>query len=145
MSCINALSLTLIVVSFLTPLNIDNTALSAFLDPVVGLGHPVSGAPGLDAVVVQLIDLFKRQALGFRDEEIGEKETAETGGSPDEEHLDFETCIARAGLDEVGSGIADSPVPEPVGGGGHGHGFGADTLRIRREFLRKIREDRVRR
>ena len=68
-------------------LNICHAALPAFLGPMVRFWHPSGRLPGLDTVIVQFIDLFKRQALGFRNEEVGEDETAETSGSPDEEHL----------------------------------------------------------
>src|SRR5271169_2083282 len=86
-----AIALSLINVSRV--LDVRKTALPALLDPMVRFGHPFSGLPGLDSVVVQLIDLFKRQALSFRDAEIGENETAEAGRSPDEEHLHSEPSI----------------------------------------------------
>jgi hypothetical protein len=110
-------------------LNVCKTALPALLGPMVRFGHPFGGLPGLDSVIVQLIDLFKRQALGFRDAEIGEDETAETRRSPDEKHFDSESSIPGSGLDQVWGGITNTEIPEPIGGSGHGHGFGTNTLR----------------
>ena len=56
-----------------------DAALSALLDPVVAFRNPFCGIPGFDVVVVQFIDLFERQSLGFGNAEIGEYEAAETG------------------------------------------------------------------
>lgn len=121
----------MVAVSSGNPFNISNTALPAFLDPVVRLRYPLGGLPRFNTIIVHFIDLFKRQALGFRDKEVGEKETAKTGGSPYEEHLDFKACIAWASLDQVWGCIANAPVPEPVGGSGHRHSFGTDALCVR--------------
>lgn len=127
-------------------LNICNAALPALLDPVVRFRHPSGGLPGLDAVIVQLIDLFKRQALGLGDEEVGEDKTAETSSSPDEEHLGAQAGVSGSGFDQVRGRIADSPVPEPVGGGGHRHSLGTNAL-ISSDWFEcgNIREDKVRR
>lgn len=65
-----------------------------------------------------------------RDEEIGEDQATDTGGSPDEEHLDTESSslqLGGGGINQVRSGVSDSKVPEPVGGGGHGHSLGSDS------------------
>lgn len=125
-------------------LNICHAALPALLDPMVRFWHPSGRLPGLDAVIVQFIDLFKRQALGFRNEEVGEDETAETSGSPDEEHLRAQSGISRSLLDQIRGCITDSPVPEPVGSSRHGHSLGTDTLESS-DWLskRRIREDKV--
>jgi len=61
--------------------------------------------------------------------EVGEQEAAGTGRSPDEEHLDLETSRAGLLVDQVGSSVTDTKVPEPVGGDGEGHGLGTDIER----------------
>jgi len=110
--------------------SVSNAALSALFDPMVTLRNPFRGLPGLDAVVVQFIDLFEGQSLGFGNAEPGENETAHTSRSPDEEDLDTETSVTGTSLDEVGRGVGNSPVPKPVGGGVHGHRFGTNSQRV---------------
>jgi len=61
--------------------------------------------------------------------EIGEQEASSTCGSPDEEHLDLETGGPGLLVDQVGSGITDTKVPQPVGGDGEGHGLGTNVER----------------
>lgn len=113
-----------------SPLDLRDTALPAFLSPVMRFWNPVCGLPGFDVVIIQFVDLFEGETFGFGDEEVGKDETAETCGSPDEEYFDSETSITRTGFDEIGRGISDSPVPQPVGCSGHRHCFRADSERI---------------
>lgn len=65
--------------------------------------------------------------LGYTEE--SENSTAQTGGSPKEEDLDFEASVSGAGIDEVGGSVTDTEVPEPVGGNGERHGLGTDVER----------------
>src|SRR5579859_4029764 len=114
--------------SRVNPLNIRNTALPALLNPVVRFWHPSGGLPGLDAVIVQLINLFKRQALGLRNEKVGEDKTAEASTSPDEKYLGAQSRISWSLFDQIRGGIANSPIPEPVGSCRHRHGFSTNAL-----------------
>lgn len=84
-------------------------------------------------LAVQQVDLLEGQTLGLGDEEVGEDEAADAGTAPDEEDFDaqvgcFDTIGAGCGgVDEVGGGVADTEVPEPVRGDGERHTLGADT------------------
>ena len=61
--------------------------------------------------------------------EVGEQETSSTSRSPNEEHLDLQTQGAGLLVDQIGSSVTDTKVPEPVGGNGKGHGLGTDVER----------------
>ena len=65
-------------------------------------------------VEVQEVDLLERETLGLGNAEVREHEAARAGGAPDEEHLDLEARVSGAGIDEVGRGVRNSPVPEPA-------------------------------
>src|SRR5690554_7388467 len=88
--------------------------------------HPTGGSAGR-GLGHHLVDLLERETLGLRDEEVGEEQAADTGGTPDEEHLGTE--IALTGVNHVGGDVADGEVPEPVGGGGEGNTLGTDGER----------------
>ena len=62
--------------------------------------------------------------------EVGEDDAAQARRAPDEEHLGLEASVTRTGVDEVGRGVADTEVPEPVGGGSERHGLGTDVERV---------------
>lgn len=89
----------------------------------------VSDGVDRGGVLVQNVDGLEGESLGLGNAEVGEDEAADASGSPDEEHLDTEVSVASTGVDEVGSGITNTEVPEPVGGGGHGHSLGTDVER----------------
>lgn len=82
---------------------------------------------------VEKIDLLERQALGLGDEEVGEDQAADAGRAPDKEHLDAQIRSLHPvhprcrWIDEVGRGVGDAEVPEPVGGDGEGHTLGTDS------------------
>lgn len=90
---------------------------------------PPRALPRARHLRVQLINLLKRQALGLVDHEVDEGDAEEAAGEPDEEDLGLEVGVARAVVDEVGGGVGDGPVEEPVGGGGHGEALGTDLER----------------
>lgn len=140
--CIHRMS----ALSRVNTLNICDAALPALLNPMVRFWHPCGWLPGLDAVIVHLINLFKRQSLGLRDEKVREDKTAETSCSPNEKHLGAQSCISGSCLDQVRGGITDSPIPEPIGGCGHRHGFGTNALKTS-DLIKSgsIREDKAHR
>jgi len=70
------------------------------------------------------VDLLKRQAFGFRNEEVGENDAGSAGASPDKEHIGAHVAILF--VDHVGGDLGDDEVPEPVGGGGQSDTFCAD-------------------
>lgn len=74
---------------------------------------------------VELIHLFQTKSLGLVDEEpdVGNAEEAST--EPDKEDFGLEIGEAFAVVDQVGGGISDGPVEQPVGGGTHAERFGA--------------------
>ena len=78
-------------------------------------------------VLVEEVDLLERETLGLGNAEVGEDEAAQARRAPNEEHLDTEAGVARTGVDEVGSGVTDTEVPEPVGRDGERHGLGTDV------------------
>jgi len=80
-------------------------------------------------VLIQDVDGLEGETLRLGDAEVREDEAADAGGSPDEKDLDAEVCVTLSGVDQVGSGIADTEVPEPVRRGGHRHGLCADVER----------------
>ena len=55
-----------------------------------------------------------KRETDLRDTEIGEQEASGTGRSPDEEHLDPEAGVTGARVNQVGSSVTDTEVPEPV-------------------------------
>lgn len=89
-----------------------------------------------NSVLVEHVNLLERKTFRLGDAEICEDEASNTACTPDEEHLcaevgGFDSRGAGGGwIDEVGSGVTNAEVPEPVGGGSHGHGFGTDLKRI---------------
>lgn len=61
------------------------------------------------------VDLLERQALGLRNEEVGEDNAGSAGASPDEEYVGAHVAILF--IDHVGGNLCNDEVPEPVGGG----------------------------
>ncbi len=80
-------------------------------------------------LIIQLIDLLKGKALRLINHKVDEGNTQKAAGEPDEEDLGLEIGITRAPVDEIGCGVGDRPVQEPVGGGGHGERLGSDFQR----------------
>ena len=70
-----------------------------------------------------------KSETNLRDIEIGEQDASGTCRSPDEEHLDPETGVTGARVNQVGNGVDDNEVPEPVGSDREGHSFGTDIER----------------
>lgn len=99
----------------------------AVLPGVMGL--PVKGLSSNADLVVELVDLLEGQTLGLVDEKVDEGDAQETAAEPDEEDLGLEVGLAGTVVDEVGSGVGDGPVEEPVGGSGHTEGLGTGLER----------------
>ena len=99
-------------------------------------------------VLVEEVDLLEGESLGLKsahgksaydsksyqqaetylgNAEEREDNTARACRAPNEEHLGLETCGARSNIDEVGCGVADGEVPEPVGRNSERHGLGTDV------------------
>ena len=60
------------------------------------------------------VNLFQAEALGLRNEEVGEEDTSGAGGAPHEEDLGLEVAVVF--IDHVGRDEADDEVPEPIAG-----------------------------
>lgn len=67
--------------------------------------HPLARIPSI-RLFQHTIDLFERQTLGFRNEEVGVDEAADTKGTPNEEDLGAE--VALVSVDHVGGDDADN-------------------------------------
>lgn len=67
-------------------------------------------------VRVQRVDVLERQALGLVDEEVDKRDAREAAREPDEEDLGLQVGVAVAEVDEVGGGVGDGPVEEPLEG-----------------------------
>jgi hypothetical protein len=80
-------------------------------------------------VLVEHIDLLERKALCLGHAEVREDSREEARRAPDKEDLHAEVGVPGARVDEVGRGVADAEVPEPVGGSGHAHSLGANSER----------------
>lgn len=65
----------------------------------------------------EFLDLFKRKTLGFVHNKVGEDAGKETSTCPDPEYLGMKASLARTAVNEVGSGVTNSEVPQPVGCG----------------------------
>ena len=107
---------------------------------------PVGNRLNRSGVLVEDINLLKRETLGLGHAEVGEDEAAQAGRSPDEEHFGAKVAILR--IDDVRGGVAvrrvsdtsvngrvqnhvpNTKVPEPVRGGREGHGLGTDSERV---------------
>jgi len=82
-----------------------------------GVWHPSGGGYG-GGLLHHSVDLLEGEALGLRNEEVGEEEGEDAEGSPHEEDLGTEVGIALVGSNEVWGDDGNDAVPEPVGGGG---------------------------
>jgi hypothetical protein len=60
-------------------------------------------------LIIEFIDLFQCEALGFVDHEVDEGYAEEAAGEPDEEDFGLEVCITGAEVHEVGSGVGNCP------------------------------------
>jgi hypothetical protein len=78
---------------------------------------------------IQLVDLLKGKTLRLIDHHVNEGNTQKAASEPDEEDLGLEICITRAPIDEIGCGVGDRPVQEPVGGRSHRERLGSDFER----------------
>jgi len=71
---------------------------------------------------IQLVDLLKGKTLRLIDHHVNEGNTQKAASEPDEEDLGLE-------IDEIGCGVGDRPVQEPVGGRSHRERLGSDFER----------------
>lgn len=94
------------------------------LFPSLG-GSPLCRLASTGHFGVELVDLFQTETLGFVDEEPDVGNADEAGAEPDKEDLGLEVGEALAVVDQIGGGVGDGPVEQPVGGGGHAEGLGA--------------------
>ena len=65
---------------------------------------PVGNRLDRCGVLVENINQLKRETLGLGHAEVGKEEAANTGCSPDEEHLGAE--VAKLRIDDVWDGVA---------------------------------------
>jgi hypothetical protein len=90
-----------------------HTTLSLRVQVVVrNLGLEAAGLPRLLDGAVQLIDLFKSEALRFVDHEPHESDANEAEGAPDEEDLRLQ--VGALLVHHVGGGVSNGPVEQPV-------------------------------
>ena len=69
-------------------------------------GPPLSGLASRTDFIIELVDLLKRESLGFIDEEVDKGNAQETAAEPDEEDLGLEVGLSGAVVDEVGSRVS---------------------------------------
>ena len=89
---------------------LDVRDMEVLCDELLAVAHGRDGR----RVLVEEVDLLEGKPLRLGDAEVREDERAQAGRAPDEEHLDLEARVSGAGVDEVGRGVRDSPVPEPA-------------------------------
>lgn len=87
--------------------------------------NPLGGLASTRYFGIELVDLFQTEIFGFVDEEPDVSDADEAGGEPDKEDLGLEVGEALAVVDQIGGGVGNGPVEEPVGGGGHAERLGA--------------------
>ena len=90
---------------------------------------PADALPGHGDLVVELVDLLQRQALGLVDHEVHKGNAPEAARKPDEEDLALEIRVAGAEVHQVWRAVCDGPVEQPVGRRGHGQCLGANLQR----------------
>lgn len=73
---------------------------------------------------VELVNLFQTETLGFVDEEPDVGDADEASAEPDKEDFGLEIGEALAVVDQIGGGVGNGPVEEPVGSGGHAERLG---------------------
>jgi hypothetical protein len=69
-------------------------------------GLPLSGLASNSDFIIELVNLLKRESLGFVDEEVDKGNAQETAAEPDEEDLGLEVGLSGAVVDEVGSRVS---------------------------------------
>jgi len=122
------LFLSVLVVSLLgVGVNSGNSIFISRTDVMSDELIPISDTLDRGSILVENINLFESEALGLGNAEVGEDETSEASGSPEEEHLWSEVSVF--GVDNVWSGITDTKVPQPIGGDGEGHCLCSDGER----------------
>lgn len=77
-------------------------------------GPPVDALPRRLDLGVQLVDLLERPALGLVDKEVDKGDTDKAAAEPDEEDLRLQVGVAGAVVDEIGGGVSNGPVEEPL-------------------------------
>lgn len=85
---------------------------------------PLGRLASIRHLSVELVNLFQTETLGFVDEEPDVGDADEASAEPDKEDFGLEVGEALAVVDQIGGGIGNGPVEEPVGGGGHAEGLG---------------------
>jgi len=84
--------------------DLGNRVLIGGVDVVRDELIPVGNRLHRCGVLVENINLLKRETLGLGHAEVGEEEAANAGRSPDEEHLRAEVAILW--IDDVRGGVA---------------------------------------
>lgn len=93
-----------------------------------GVRNPFGGVTW-GSLFQHAVDLLKGKTLGFGNKEISIDEATCAEGTPEEEDLSTQVCLALFGTDEVRSDNGNDTVPEPVGGGGESNTTGSDWER----------------
>lgn len=79
--------------------------------------HEAARLPRLADLVVELVDLLEREALGLVDHGVDKGDADEAAAAPDEEDLGLEVhslrWLARVVVHEVGGRVADCEVEKP--------------------------------
>lgn len=91
-----------------------------------GVGAPLGRRAG-GRLLQHAIDLFQREALGFRDQQVGVDETESAERAPDEEH--FLAQVGSVLAHHVRGDNGDDTIPQPIRGGGQANSTGADGER----------------
>lgn len=95
-------------------------------------GFPVHRILSAGIALIQFIDLLECQTLGFINHKVHKGDAYKAAREPDEENFGLEISVSFAVVDEIGGGICNCPVEEPVGGDRHGESLSAD---FEREYL----------
>lgn len=63
--------------------------------------HPAHRVLCHTNLIIQLIDLLKREPLGLVDKEVDESNAEEAASKPNEEDFGLEVCVARTPFDKI--------------------------------------------
>lgn len=91
--------------------------------------RPANTLPCRANLIIELINLLQSQTLGLVDHGVHERNAQEAAAEPDEEDLGLQVRVTWPVVDQVGGGVGDGPVEEPVCRSCHGEGLGADLQR----------------
>ena len=79
-----------------------------------GARGPVDALGGAGDLVVELVDLLEREALGLINKKVDEGDAQEAAREPDEEDLGLQVRVPGAVVHEVRGRVGDCPVQEPL-------------------------------